>query len=60
MSALDPESQNKQAKFDKNLTVLEKRDQHKRPTKVLDVEKPDPSLRPKLKKLNFVNKLEQA
>ena len=39
---------------------MEKREQHKRFTKVFDVEETDPSSRPKLKKLNFVDELEKA
>ena len=41
-SALDPGSQNKQVKFDKDLPVFEKRYQYKHPTKVFDVEEEDP------------------
>ena len=59
-SALDPKSQNKRVKFDKDLSVMEKRDQHKHPTKVFDVEEAEISLTPKLKKLNFVDELEKA
>ena len=39
---------------------MENRDQHKLPTKVLDVEEADPSLTPKLKKLDFVDELDKT
>ena len=39
---------------------MERRDQHKHLTKVLDVEEADLSLSPKLKKLNFVDELDEA
>ena len=39
---------------------MEKKDQHKHPTKVFDVKEADISLVPELKKLNFVDELEKV
>ena len=39
---------------------MEKGDQYRHPTKVFDVEEADPSLTPKLKKINFVDELKRV
>ena len=49
-SALDTKAQNKRVQFNKPLPVVEQRDQHKYPSKVIEVEEADPALRPKPKK----------
>ena len=60
-SALDSKAQKKRVKFDKLLPVLEQRDQHKHPSKVIEVEEADPTLRPKPRKkvVNFVDEVEK-
>ena len=60
-SVLNSKAQNKIVQFDKPLTVLEQRDQHKHPSKVIEVEKTDPVFRPKPKKkvVTFVDELDK-
>ena len=62
-SALDPKAQNKRVQFDTKLPVMEQRDQHKHPSKVMDVEEADDSLRPKKElkgeNLNYVDELDK-
>ena len=47
--------------FDKPLPVIEQRDQHKHPSKVIEVEEADPALRPKSKKkvVKFVDEMDK-
>ena len=60
-SALDPKSPNKRVQFDQDLPVLEEQDQHKHPSKVLELEVADESLIPKRSTtLNFVDELEES
>ena len=56
---MDPKAQNKRVQFNKPLPVLEQRDQHKYPSKVIEVEEADPALKPKPKKkvVIFVDEL---
>ena len=48
--ALDAKAQNKRLKFDKPLPIFEQRNQHKHPSKVIEVEEATTALRPKNKK----------
>ena len=60
-SALDLKTQNKRVQFDKPLPVIEQRNQHKHPSKVIEVEEANPTLRPRHKKkvVNFVDESSQ-
>ena len=60
-SALDSKASNKRVHFDKSLPVLEQRDQHKHPSKEIEVIEVDPALRlmPKNKAVTFVDELDK-